>query len=75
MRILNRVIVAGALVLPMTMAASGVALAEAPESKLPTQIAASDDDHHSDKCDKDGHHSDECDDDDDDEGGLLGGIL
>ncbi len=61
MRILNRVIVAGALVLPMALAASGVALAgtAAGSSALPTQIAASDDDH-KDKCDKD------------DKGGFLG---
>jgi hypothetical protein len=55
MRTLNRVIVAGALVVPMGLGVSGIAVANVPadSSVLPTQIAASEDDH-SDACKKNG---------------------
>jgi hypothetical protein len=55
MRILNRVIVAGALVVPVGLGVSGIAVANVPadSSVLPTQIAASEDDH-SDACKKGG---------------------
>ncbi len=45
-RILNRVIVAGALAVPMGLGASGIAVADVPadSSVLPTLIAASEDD-------------------------------
>jgi hypothetical protein len=64
MRILNRVIAASALVVPMALGASGIAAADvaAGSSVLPTQIAAGE-----------GDHSDDCNDDDGD--GLLGGLL
>ena len=55
MRILNRVIVAGALVVPVGLGVSGVAVADvaAGNSVLPTQIGVSEDDG-TDDCDDDG---------------------
>ncbi|HVE96171.1 MAG TPA: hypothetical protein VNA67_04225 [Pseudonocardiaceae bacterium] len=65
MRIRNRVIVAGALVVPMGLGVSGIAVADAAggNSVLPTQIGVSEDD-----------GSGDCDGDDDFLGlGLFGG--
>ncbi|MGH4004578.1 MAG: hypothetical protein ACRDSO_10765, partial [Pseudonocardiaceae bacterium] len=72
MRILNRVIAAGALVVPIGLGVSGVAVADvaADSSALPTQIGVSEDDGSGD-CDDCGDGSDHCDDGDGD-GGLLG---
>ncbi|MGH3900532.1 MAG: hypothetical protein ACRDTA_20255 [Pseudonocardiaceae bacterium] len=62
MRILNRLIAAGVLVVPMALGVSGVAVADiaADRSVLPTQIGASDNDG--------SDRSDDC----DDKGGFLG---
>ncbi|HZA17944.1 MAG TPA: hypothetical protein VE645_13850, partial [Pseudonocardiaceae bacterium] len=70
MRILNRVIVAGALVVPMGLGVSGIAMADVAmgSSGLPTQIGASEDDDCGDDCD---NGSDGCGSDGGD-GGLLG---
>lgn len=74
MRNLNRVIAAGALVVPMALGASGVAMAAAGSSALPTQIVVSEDDG-SHGCDDSGHCDDSrhCGDGDDGDSGL--GIL
>ena len=59
MHILNHVIAAGALVVPMTLGAAGVAMADvaAGSSAVPTQIEAPND-HNSDFCrhEEDGSH-------------------
>lgn len=70
MRILNRVIVASALVVPMGLGVSGIAVADvaAGSPVLPTQSGSDDCDRGSDNCDD---RSDNCDDGD----GLLGGLL
>lgn len=75
MRNLNRVIAAGALVVPMALGASGAAMADvaAGSSGLPTQIRVSEDGG-SDDCDGSGHCDDSkhCDKDNGDDGiGLL----
>jgi hypothetical protein len=70
MRIFNRVIVAGALVVPMGLGISGIAVADvaAGSPVLPTQIGASEDDDCGEDCD---NGSDDCGSDGGD-GGLLG---
>ena len=67
MHILNRVVAAGALVVPMVLGAAGVAMADvsSDSSMLPRQIKASTDGN-SDSC----RHEDEG-----NKGGLLGGLL
>ena len=77
MRIFTRVIVAGALVVPMGLGVSGIAVADvATGSSMPAQIGVSegggsdDCDHGSDDCDD---RSDDCD-DEGGGGGFLGGL-
>ena len=75
MRILNRMIVAGALVVPMGLGVSGIAVADvaAGSPVLPTQIGASEDDGSDDceGCGGGGGGSGHCGSDGGD-GGLLG---